>query len=68
MRWVKTGRKKKKQHKEQVKRRCSEMRVELRSRGPLAQGAPWKGGIRGGRSLEKGGASGRRRVLGFKVR
>ena len=37
-------------------------------RGPLAHGAPWKGAIGGGRSLEKGGASGRRRVLGFKVR
>ena len=57
MRWV--GTEKKKKNKEGVRRRCSEMRVALRSRGPLGQGAAWKGAIRGGRSLEKGGASGR---------
>lgn len=44
------------------------MRVALRARGPLGYRAARKGAIRGGRSLEKGGASGRRLVLGSKVR
>ena len=41
------------------------MKVGPRSRGLLRRGAAWEGAIRGGRSLEKGGASGRRRVPGL---
>ena len=69
MRWVETGRKEKKKTaqgagKEEVLR--NEGRAQVR--GPLAQGAPWKGAIQGGGSLKKGRVSGRRRALGFKVR
>lgn len=45
--------------------RRSEMRVGPRSRGLLRRGAAWEGATRGGRSLEKGGTSGRRRVPGL---